>query len=78
MREKRAQAKKFLEAQDTNKAAAKLAALEATIEEQKKQMAELMAAKAAEDMPEVDENGDRIPKRRGRPPKSQIENNEAA
>lgn len=78
MREKRAQAKKFLEAQDTNKSAAKLAAQEQTIEELKKQMAELMAAKASDDEPEIDENGDRIPKRRGRPPKIHAENNEAA
>lgn len=78
MREKRAQAKKFLEAQDTNKSAAKLAAQEQTIEELKQQMAELLAAKASDDAPEVDENGDRIPKRRGRPPKATVENNEAA
>lgn len=71
MREKRAQAKRFLEAQDTNKAAAKLAAQSEEIAELKAQMQALMAAKNAEteDVPDVDENGDRIPKRRGRPPK---------
>lgn len=78
IREKRAQAKRFLEAQDQNKTAAKMAAQEAELAELKAQMAALMASKT-EEAPEVDENGDRIPKRRGRPPKSEtLEHNEAA
>lgn len=75
MREKRAQAKKFLEAADANKALVKMAEQDAEIEALKAQMADLIKAQtpSAPDKPaddiEVDENGDRIPKRRGRPPK---------
>lgn len=78
MREKRAQARSFLEAQDANKAAAAIKAQADEIAELKAQMQALVAQKAdTEELPEVDENGDRIPKRRGRPPKV-LENNEAA
>jgi hypothetical protein len=68
MREKRVQAKHFLEAQDTNKAAARIAAAESKaddtareLEALKAQMASFMAAKQDVD---VDENGDRLPKKR--------------
>lgn len=43
MREKRAQAKRFLEAQDTNKAAAQMAARDAQLAEQAAELAELRA-----------------------------------
>ena len=72
MREKCAQAKRWLEAQDTNKAAAAMAARDAEIAELKAQMSEL-AKSIRHDEPEVDENGDRIPRRRGRPPKAENE-----
>ena len=72
MREKCAMAKRWLEAQDTNKAAAAMAARDAEIAELKAQMADLIKA-VRNDEPEVDENGDRIPKRRGRPPKAESE-----
>ncbi len=66
MREKRAQAKAFLEAKDANVATAKLDAQAQEIAELKAQMAEFMAAKTAptEALDEVDENGDKIPKKR--------------
>ncbi len=69
MREKRVQAKRFLEAQDTNKTAAKTLALESEISAMREQMAELMkmqkaAPVATEDDPEVDENGDKLPRKR--------------
>lgn len=73
MREKRIQAKRFLEAQDSNKAAAQMAARDAEIAELKAQMAELLGSRD-----EVDENGDRVPKRRGRPAKVSHETVEAA
>lgn len=67
MREKRVQAKRFLEAQDTNKSAAKMAALE-------EQVAVLMSKlNGKSEVDEIDENGDRLPKRRGRPPKAATE-----
>lgn len=70
MREKRAQAKAFLEAKDANVATAKLDAQAQEIAELKAMMAELKAAKDdggtvfREPENEVDENGDRIPKKR--------------
>ena len=64
MREKRAQAKAFLEAKDANVASAKLDAQAQEIAELKAQMAAFMSAKTAEPEIEVDENGDRLPKKR--------------
>ena len=75
LREKKTQAAKFLEAQDANKAAAEMAKRDDKIAELERKLAELAASRASEDA-EVDENGDRIPKRRGRPPK--VEQHEAA
>lgn len=80
IREKRAMAKRFLEAQDQNKAAAMIKAQADEIAEMKAQVQALMAQKSApeaEEPVDIDENGDRIPKRRGRPPKA-LEQNEAA
>ena len=67
MKDKRRQAALWLQAQDTNKAAAEMKRRDDEISELKAQMAELLAARG--DEPEVDENGDRIPRKRGRPPK---------
>ena len=67
MREKRAQAKAFLEAKDANVATAKLDAQAQEIAELKAQMAELLTNRTTatvEVIDEVDENGDRIPKKR--------------
>jgi hypothetical protein len=78
LREKRMQAKRFLEAQDINKTAAEMAARDNKIAELER-MIKSMQAQAVippDDEPEVDANGDRVPKRRGRPPK--IEQHEAA
>jgi hypothetical protein len=73
LRSKKRQAAAFLEAQDLNKAAAEMAKRDEEIAELKKQMATIRMSMPspdeAADVPEVDENGDRIPKRRGRPPK---------
>ncbi len=70
MREKRTQAARFLEAQDLNKASAAMAARDDKIADLERKLAALLEANGApaDDMPEVDEHGDRIPKRRGRPP----------
>lgn len=67
MREKRAQAKAFLEAKDANVATAKLDAQAQEIAELKAMMADLMSAKTSapvEPEIEVDENGDKLPKKR--------------
>ena len=66
MREKRAQAKAFLEAKETNKAAAKMDAQAQEIAELKAQMAAFLESQkdVAEPEAEVDENGDRLPKRK--------------
>lgn len=82
LRDKVRQAKLWLEAQDTNRAAAKAAAQEAAIAEQADELKRLRDMVAnlmnsdPDDEPDIDENGDRIPKRRGRPPK--IKEDEAA
>lgn len=86
VREKSRQAKLWLEAQDVNKAAAQMAARDATIKDQAEELARLKAMVAniaarveePEAEAEVDENGDRIPRRRGRPPKARAEHEEAA
>lgn len=66
MQDLRLQAKRFLEAQDTNVTAAKTLALEEELAAMRQQMAEFMASQkaAVEADPEVDENGDRLPKKR--------------
>jgi hypothetical protein len=71
MRSKRTQAQHFLAAQDTNKAAAQMAARDEQLAIQGAQIAELMAelkasktAKQEEPEIAVDENGDRLPKRK--------------
>lgn len=86
MREKKRQAQLWLDARDTNKASAQIAAQGATIDEQAKELAQLreminnLALKQVgavvpmvDDPLAVDDNGDRIPKRRGRPPKAREE-----
>lgn len=78
MREKRTQAKRFLEAQDLNKAAAEKARMEERIAELERKLEAAAMGVPADDIPDVDENGDRIPKRRGRPPKALHEASEAA
>jgi hypothetical protein len=60
MREKRTQAKRFLEAQDINKAAAEMAKRDDKIAE----LERMIAAMGKPADPEVDGNGDRIPTRR--------------
>jgi sulfur carrier protein ThiS len=71
MRNKRTQAQHFLAAQDTNKTAAQMAARDEQLAIQGAQIAELMAElKASKERPNaepeiaVDENGDRVPKRK--------------
>lgn len=72
MRQKRKLAQAFINAQDANAVIKQMSLRDAEIEELKRQVAALAAAKEA---PEVDENGDRIPQKRGpgRPPKASRE-----
>lgn len=74
MREKRVQAKRFLEAQDTNKAAAQMAARDEQLAEQAAEIAEMkatIARLAAEREPAAEDES--APPRRGRPPKHHTE-----
>lgn len=70
MREKRAQAARFLEAQDTNKAAAQMAARDAQLAEQAAEIAELKAMMESMTRPNPEDESDDAPRRGpGRPRK---------
>ena len=69
LREKRVQAKRFLEAQDTNKAAAQMAARDERLAEQASEIAEMKALISQLVAKQKDEEQQPPPPRRGRPPK---------
>lgn len=72
-------AQNFLKAKDTNATADLIREQGMKLEAMSREMEALKAARGAPeaDEPDVDENGDRIPKRRGRPPKAALEASEA-